>query len=101
MSSIFPLFFLVCLTFTFCAGVPSQKCERSEPTNSCGKNQKPDICGRMCEPSCTNPHPNPKLCPGLQCTEFTTTCRCNDGTVRLNDKQCVPIEDCPPSSSSD
>ncbi|XP_043248003.1 chymotrypsin inhibitor-like [Colletes gigas] len=62
--------------------------------NKCMSNEEWNICGRMCEPTCGDPKPNPMFCPRLQCTNETSSCRCEDSYVRNNDGECVLGEQC-------
>ncbi|XP_076677608.1 chymotrypsin inhibitor-like [Andrena cerasifolii] len=63
---------------------------------NCKNNEKWNLCGQICEPTCDVPKPNPVWCPAIECTKFTSDCRCDSGWVRdKTSGSCVQLENCP------
>ncbi|CAK9807809.1 Probable protease inhibitor Egf0.4b [Anthophora quadrimaculata] len=72
---------------------PTSSSEESNPPK-CSVNEIYSLCGRMCEPKCDNPKPNPILCPAIECTTFTASCRCQKDYVRNKSGDCVLLKQC-------
>ncbi|XP_028176963.1 mucin-6-like isoform X2 [Ostrinia furnacalis] len=65
------------------------------PVEQCfNKNEVYDICNGSCEPSCADPEPIcTKLCTG--------GCICSTGLLRDDNGECVTVDKCPASNSTD
>ncbi|XP_044744019.1 zonadhesin-like [Chrysoperla carnea] len=64
------------------------------PIQQCPPHEYLKLCGRICEDTCEN-NGKPKLCPRIQCSNFTQNCSCSEGYVRNSKDICVLPEECP------
>ncbi|XP_043248002.1 chymotrypsin inhibitor-like [Colletes gigas] len=66
----------------------------AQSKDNCPENEEWALCGTLCEPTCSNPDPIALLCPGIQCSRYTASCRCKKGFFRKKNFTCVLIADC-------
>nr|QRN45218.1 zonadhesin-like 1 [Tineola bisselliella] len=63
-------------------------CVKSDPI--CGKNEKYNRCGSACPLTCAGPPPGP-------CTkQCVPGCFCEEGYIRDDNGDCIPVNECPP-----
>ncbi|KAH0552057.1 chymotrypsin inhibitor-like isoform X2 [Cotesia glomerata] len=88
------------LAFTLIFIVANVHVLAEDAKDKCGANAEIDLCGGMCEPTCGCRKHNPMFCPRIQCGGITSGCRCKEGFVRNDSKECVSPEDCPKKDDS-
>ncbi|XP_054006828.1 chymotrypsin inhibitor-like [Hylaeus anthracinus] len=85
-------FVILLVLLTTAMAVPAN--EEFRPLVKCPHNELWSWCAKNCEPTCKVPVPNEKTCPELVCNPKKAACRCKEGFVRNEKKECVKLEKC-------